>query len=156
MKFWSTLCLKRYQQYLVIELLDLLLHLYYLIYHHQQCLTLQLSVVSHHFSSRSNCVVTVTMLLCHSRKELTREIKSPSKNPKFLQMVTNEENWFPLPETNRLYLSPSPDRFKKVLGQNPALSLQTAFKVEMRWETSIDSTSQPHLLVDGSTKAHGE
>lgn len=51
-----------------------------------------LSVVPDHFSQDSNCIVTNAMLLCHSRKELMWEIKSPSKNLRFLRTVTNQEN----------------------------------------------------------------
>lgn len=69
-------------------------------------------------------------------------------------MANNQENWFPLPETNRLYLSPSSDCFKKLLAQTTALPLKTGFKVEIKWETSIDSIPQPHLS-GGSAEAHG-
>lgn len=95
------------------------------------------------------------MLLWHSRKELTWGIESPSKKPRFLQTVTNQETRFPLPETNRLYLSPSSDCFKKLLAQTTVFPLKTGFKIEIRWETAIDSISQPHLPSGGSTEAHG-
>jgi len=33
-------------------------------------------------------------------------------------------------------------------------SLKTGFEAEIRWETSMDSISQQHLLADGSAEAH--
>lgn len=41
------------------------------------------------------------------------------------------------------------------LSTQNTFSLKTGFEVEIRWEVSMDSISQPHPLGHGSTDAHG-